>query len=298
MALSSLLTLIDDIATTLDDVAIMTKIAAKKTTAVLGDDLAVNAQQVMGVNPDREIPIILAVARGSAFNKVILIPASLAISFFIPWLVTPLLILGGTFLCYEAFEKILEKFYHRKSEQNFVPTEAANVVSPAFLEKQKIKGAIKTDFILSAEIIIITLGTVSMAPFMKQLSVLMAVSLLMTLGVYGIVIIIIKLDDLGFYLKERPQAILQNLGGHILLATPHFMKLLGVVGTGAMFLVGGGIVNHGIPWFHHNGMGLNPFLATLLNFVTGFLLGGIAVLTLACCRRVWMRCFGKHLFKA
>ncbi len=283
---SSLLALLDDIATILDDVSVLTKVAAKKTAGVLGDDLALNAQQVTGVQTDRELPVVWAVARGSMVNKAILVPAALAISAFIPWAVTPLLMVGGAFLCFEGFEKLAHKFMHSKDEDeahHAKLTEA--VVNPAVdlvqLEKDKIKGAVRTDFILSAEIIAITLGTVAASPFVTQVSVLVGISLLMTVGVYGLVAGIVKLDDLGLYLSRQASAAKQAVGRGILAAAPWLMKALSVAGTAAMFLVGGGILTHGIAPLHHaiesaaKAVAATPGVGGLLGALTPLLLDGL-----------------------
>jgi len=208
MAAGSLLALLDDIATILDDVSVMTKVAAKKTAGVLGDDLALNAQQVSGVNAERELPVVWAVAKGSFINKLILVPAALAISYFIPWLITPLLMVGGAYLCFEGAEKLAHKFLHSKHEDAAHEKELAQAVADpnvdlVALEKDKIKGAIRTDFILSAEIIVIALGTVATASFSKQVTVVSLIALVMTIGVYGLVAGIVKLDDLGLYMMLR-----------------------------------------------------------------------------------------------
>jgi predicted DNA repair protein MutK len=256
MAAGSLLALLDDIATVLDDVAVLSKVAAKKTAGVLGDDLALNAQQVTGLSAEREIPVVWAVAKGSLLNKAILVPAALAISAFAPWAVVPLLMVGGAFLCFEGFEKLAHKFLHSRAEDDAhhqeLTTALANPQTDLVaLEKDKIKGAVRTDFILSAEIIAITLGTVANAPFGTQVMVLSGIALVMTIGVYGFVAGIVKLDDLGLWLSRRPGAGAQALGAGILKAAPWLMKALSVVGTAAMFLVGGGILVHGIGPLHH-----------------------------------------------
>ncbi|MDQ0139778.1 DUF808 domain-containing protein [Cupriavidus necator] len=256
MAGSSLLVLIDDIATILDDVAMMSKMAAKKTAGVLGDDLALNAQQVSGVRAERELPVVWAVALGSMRNKVILVPAALAISAWAPWAVVPLLMVGGAFLCYEGFEKLAHRFLHGKAEDaahhaREIQAMSDPVVDVVAFEKEKIKGAVRTDFILSAEIIVISLGTVANAPFGQRLAVLCAIAVIMTVGVYGLVAGIVKLDDAGLYLSQRTSAGLRALGRGLLRLAPLLMKTLSVVGTAAMFLVGGGILMHGIPAMHH-----------------------------------------------
>ncbi|MBU2640477.1 MAG: DUF808 domain-containing protein [Gammaproteobacteria bacterium] len=256
MAGASLLALLDDIATILDDVSVMTQVAAKKTAGVLGDDLALNAQQVAGVKAERELPVVWAVAKGSFINKAILVPAALAISTFAPWLVTPLLMLGGAFLCYEGFEKLAHKYLHSATEDSAHHAEltqalADPTVDLVALEKDKIKGAIRTDFILSAEIIVITLGTVAAASFGKQVAVLAGIAIIMTVGVYGLVAGIVKLDDAGLYLSQRASAAARAIGRVLLAAAPKLMKLLTVLGTAAMFLVGGGILVHGVPAMHH-----------------------------------------------
>lgn len=242
MAGASLLTLIDDIAALLDDVAVLTKKATAKTAGVLGDDLALNAQQVTGVSVDRELPVVWAVAKGSAVNKLILVPLALAISVFAPWLVTPLLIVGGLFLCFEGAEKLL----HAGAKKDGGATEKETVD-----EKTRIRGAIRTDFILSAEIIAITLGTVTDQPMTTQALVLSAIAVLMTVGVYGLVAGIVKLDDLGLYLSQRENGLARGIGRGILSVAPWLMKFLSIAGTTAMFLVGGGIIVHGIPVLHH-----------------------------------------------
>lgn len=253
---SSLLALLDDIATILDDVSVLTKVAAKKTAGVLGDDLALNAQQVSGVRAERELPVVWAVARGSLLNKAILVPAALAISAIAPWAVTPLLMVGGAFLCFEAAEKLAHRLLHSKQEDEAHHRElqqaiASEQVDLRVVEKDKIKGAIRTDFILSAEIIVIGLGTVAGQDFVTRLTVLVAIALGMTAGVYGLVAGIVKLDDLGLYLSRRGASAAQAFGRGILRAAPWMMKGLSVAGTAAMFLVGGSILEHGVPALHH-----------------------------------------------
>lgn len=263
MAGLSLLTLLDDIASVLDDVALMSKVAAKKTAGVLGDDLALNAQQVSGVRAEREIPVVWGVAKGSFKNKLILVPAALLISSVAPWLITPLLLIGGLFLCFEGAEKIHEKFFHHHSGNdasgsNDTKTQRAQKVEQSSddlsdYEQRKIKGAIRTDFILSAEIIVIALGTVQGHPFITQVLVMSLIAILMTIGVYGLVAAIVKMDDLGFYLQRRSEGkgALGSIGNGLVATAPKLMKLLTVVGTIAMFLVGGGIVVHSLPFIHH-----------------------------------------------
>jgi len=269
---SSLLLLLDDIATVLDDVSVLTKVAAKKTAGVLGDDLALNAQQVSGVKADRELPVVWAVCKGSFVNKAILVPAALAIGSWLPWLVTPLLMVGGAFLCFEGCEKLAHKFLH-KEEQAQATARQAQAVADAGVdivaaEKQKVRGAVRTDFILSAEIIAITLGTVQGQPFLTQLTVLVGIALIMTLGVYGLVAGIVKLDDAGLYLSQRQGAGSRAIGRAILAAAPWLMKGLSIAGTAAMFLVGGGILVHGVPALGH---AVAAWAAPL-----GGLLGGVA----------------------
>ena len=308
MAGASLLTLLDDIATVLDDVAVMTKVAAKKTAGVLGDDLALNAQQVSGVRAERELPVVWAVAKGSLKNKLILVPAALLISAFAPWAVTPLLMFGGAFLCYEGFEKLAHKFLHSQAEDQAQHKELLHAVADpqvdllAF-EKDKIKGAIRTDFILSAEIIAITLGTVAAASFSKQVAVLSAIALVMTVGVYGLVAGIVKLDDAGLYLNQRSgeslgRRLQRSLGRGILLTAPYLMKSLSILGTAAMFMVGGGILTHGVhaaqQWIDQlatnvaasSGL-LAALLPTLLNAVAGIIAGAIALLLVSLATRAW-----------
>ncbi|MEF1256474.1 MULTISPECIES: DUF808 domain-containing protein [unclassified Vibrio] len=251
MAGASLLTLLDDIATVLDDVALMSKVAAKKTAGVLGDDLALNAQQVSGVAAEREIPVVWSVAKGSFRNKLILVPAALLISAFIPWLIMPLLLIGGLFLCYEGAEKIIEKFTHQPNESEDKTIETT--LSIEEYERNKIAGAIRTDFILSAEIIVIALGTVQGQSTTTQILVVSLIAVLMTIGVYGLVAGIVKLDDLGFYLERCSQGrgLRSALGRGLITFAPKLMKALAVIGTAAMFLVGGGIVVHNVPAIHH-----------------------------------------------
>jgi predicted DNA repair protein MutK len=261
MAASSLFALLDDIATILDDVAAMTKVAAKKTAGVLGDDLALNAQQVAGVKADRELPVVWAVAKGSLVNKVILVPLALLISAVAPWAVTPLLMMGGLFLCFEGFEKVAHALWHNKADQEVRHAELTRAVADPSVdlvafEKEKIKGAVRTDFILSAEIIIITLGTVGDKPFASQVAVLVGIALLMTVGVYGLVAGIVKLDDAGLLLSQHGGSSVwdrfqRSLGETLLFGAPWLMKGLSVAGTAAMFLVGGGILVHGIAPLHH-----------------------------------------------
>lgn len=241
----SLLLLLDDITSVLDDVATMTKVATQKTAGVLGDDLALNAQQVTGVNADRELPVVWGVAKGSLVNKAILVPSALVISAVAPFLIKPLLMIGGAFLCFEGVEKLAHKFLHSDDHADHAtPSEPLS-------EKDKIKGAVRTDFILSAEIIVISLGTVEKSPFMTQVAVLCAIAILMTIGVYGLVAGIVKLDDFGLYLTRTGEGFRQTLGKGILAAAPLLMRFLSVAGTAAMFLVGGGILTHNLPPVHH-----------------------------------------------
>ena len=253
---SSLLTLLDDIATVLDDVAVLTKVATKKTAGVLGDDLALNAEQVTGVRPERELPVVWAVAKGSAINKLILVPVAIAISALAPWAVIPLLMIGGAFLCYEGFHKVAHRFLHSREEdrahhKELVQAVADPTVDLVAFERDKIKGAIRTDFILSAEIIVISLGTVTEQSLGMRIGVLAAISAVMTVGVYGLVAGIVKLDDAGRGLVAKPGGFARAAGRAILAGAPKLMKFLSVAGTAAMFLVGGGIIVHGIPPLHH-----------------------------------------------
>ena len=303
MAGASLLTLLDDIATMLDDVAVLTKVAARKTAGVLGDDLALNAQQVSGVKAARELPVVWAVAKGSLLNKAILVPAALAISAVVPWAVTLLLMAGGLFLCFEGVEKLAHKFLHDPAEDAahkaaMVKALADSSVDIAALEKRKIRGAVRTDFILSAEIIVITLGIVAAAPFMTRVTVLSTIALVMTVGVYGLVAAIVKLDDLGLYLVRRPgEGAAQALGRGILWVAPYLMKALSVAGTAAMFLVGGGILAHGIPgleaWFHHlvdgAGAGADFVLSMLFNAGIGIAAGAVTLGAVMLAKRLFQR---------
>lgn len=299
MAGSSLLVLIDDIAAVLDDVALMTKMAAKKTAGVLGDDLALNAQQVSGVRAEREIPVVWAVAKGSFINKLILVPTALLISAFAPWAVTPLLMLGGAYLCFEGFEKLAHKFLHSKAEDQAEHAQlVAAVADPATdlvaFEKDKIKGAIRTDFILSAEIIAITLGTVADAPLMQQVIVLSGIALVMTIGVYGLVAGIVKLDDLGLWMSQKPGQWVRDIGNGLLRTAPYMMKSLSVIGTAAMFMVGGGILTHGVPAVHHwiesvsqSIGGISWLMPTLLNAVAGIIAGAVVLALVSVASKAW-----------
>ena len=316
MAGASLLALLDDIATVLDDVAVMTKVAAKKTAGVLGDDLALNAQQVAGVRAERELPVVWAVAMGSFRNKLILVPAALALSAFLPWLITPLLMLGGAYLCYEGFEKLAHKLLHSQAEEDSQHAAIRHALEDPDLdlvafERDKIKGAIRTDFILSAEIIVIALGTVQHAAFMTQVAVVAGIALVMTVGVYGLVAGIVKLDDAGLYLVNSARAgglgrARAVLGRALLGAAPHLMKALSVLGTAAMFLVGGGILLHGLPGAgellhfsgeavgHLPGGGLWAALAPLLlSALAGVVAGALVLAGVRLASRAWMRLRGQ-----
>ncbi len=256
MAGSSFFMLLDDIATLLDDVAVMSKVAVTKTAGVLGDDLALNAQQVSGVNPDREIPVVWAVAKGSMVNKAILVPSALALNAFLPWAVTPLLMIGGAYLCFEGVEKLAHPFLQSKQEdeahhQAHLAAAANEKIDLVSFEKDKIKGAIRTDFILSAEIIVISLSTIKAESFLNQVLVLTAVAVFLTLAVYGLVAGIVKMDDLGLHWNNAKSGIKRKMGAVLLLAAPKLMKFLSVAGTVAMFLVGGAIIVHGWPLLHH-----------------------------------------------
>ncbi|ANG93359.1 DUF808 domain-containing protein [Enterobacteriaceae bacterium 155047] len=289
MAGSSLLTLLDDIATLLDDISVMGKIAAKKTAGVLGDDLSLNAQQVSGVRANRELPVVWGVAKGSFINKVILVPLALLISAFIPWAITPLLMIGGAFLCYEGVEKVLHTFESRKEKESpqarQARLEALAAQDPKAFERDKVKGAIRTDFILSAEIVAITLGIVSEAPLLNQVLILSGIAIIVTIGVYGLVGVIVKLDDMGYWLADKSSALAKLVGKGLLVTAPWLMKSLSVIGTLAMFLVGGGIVVHGIPALHHaiehfaegHGSVVAAILPTLVNLVVGFIIGALVI---------------------
>jgi len=290
LAGTSLLTLLDDIATLLDDISVMGKVAAKKTAGVLGDDLSLNAQQVTGVKANRELPVVWGVAKGSFLNKLILVPLALVISAFAPWLITPLLMLGGAYLCYEGVEKVLHSLQHDKEEKSPEARQQRldNLAQqdPRAYEKSKVKGAVRTDFILSAEIVAITLGIVSEAPLLNQVLILAGIAILVTIGVYGIVAMIVKIDDLGYWLREKSSALAQAVGGFLLAMAPWLMKILTVVGTLAMFLVGGGIIVHGITPLHHAiseySSGFNGVVSSLLsngaNLVLGFIVGAVVLL--------------------
>ncbi|KNY12374.1 membrane protein [Achromobacter piechaudii] len=303
MAGSSFFALFDDIATILDDVSVMTKVAAKKTAGVLGDDLALNAQQVSGVPVNRELPVVWAVAKGSFINKLILVPSALLISAFVPWLVTPLLMLGGAFLCFEGVEKLAHKFLpHEEADDKHAARahalQDASVDMVAF-ERDKIKGAVRTDFILSAEIIVISLGAVAGADFTRQVAVLSIIAIAMTIGVYGLVAGIVKLDDLGLHLsKKRTQAV-AGLGRGIVAAAPYLMKTLSVVGTAAMFMVGGAILTHGIPPVYAavehaaaavgGGALMQALTSTVLNALFGVVAGAVVLGVVAGAKRIFKK---------
>ena len=293
---SSLLILLDDIATVLDDVAVMSKMAAKKTAGVLGDDLALNAQQVSGVRSDRELPVVWSVAKGSFINKLILVPAALLISVVAPWLITPLLMIGGLFLCYEGVEKVLHSLHHKKSKTEEVAREEMTHIETDLVtfEKEKVKGAIRTDFILSAEIVVISLGTVATAAFGTKVMVLSVIAILMTVGVYGFVAMIVKIDDLGLYLTKQASSAKQTIGRGLLAFAPKLMKTLTIVGTIAMFLVGGGIITHAVSSLHHLteeavdhvelipsvGNIIGAITPTLINMLIGIIAGLAVVLVM------------------
>lgn len=307
MASSSLILLLDDIATLLDDVATLTKVATKKTAAVLGDDLAVNAQQVSGVSAERELPIVWAVAKGSFLNKLILVPSALAISYFIPWLIIPLLLIGGLYLCFEGFEAVWHYLFHKKEVtehkkdlKNAVMDEKIDLLA---FEKEKITGAIRTDFILSAEIIVISLGVVSSKSFLIQVGVLSTIAILITVGVYGLVAGIVKIDDFGLYLTRKKNSLQQSIGNWLVSAAPILMKGLTIFGTLAMFLVGGGIFTHNLEWLHHLAVQATQTVANLpsvggvfsvissilFDGFIGVILGGAAVF----CLMVYKKIFGE-----
>lgn len=310
---ASLLTLLDDIATVLDDVALMTKVAAKKTAGVLGDDLALNAEQVSGVRAERELPVVWAVAKGSFKNKVILVPVALLLSAIAPWAIMPLLMVGGAYLCFEGFEKLAHKFLHSEAEDEAHHTELVHAltheeVDMVQFEKDKIKGAITTDFVLSGEIIIITLGTVAQAPFSTQIAVLAGISLLMTVGVYGFVALIVKLDDMGFYLQRNQEqswlrSLQRRIGDGLVAFAPRLMKALTVIGTAAMFLVGGGILSHGvhaISEFSHSiaqaagsvpaiGPVLESILPSIADGLIGVVAGALVLLVVLAVQRLFSR---------
>ena len=302
---SSLLLLLDDIATVLDDVAVMSKMAAKKTAGVLGDDLALNAQQVSGVRAERELPVVWRVAKGSFINKLILVPLALLISVVAPWLINPLLVVGGLFLSYEGVEKIMHTLQHKKAQSakeaqlELIQTEQ----DLAMYENEKIKGAVRTDFILSAEIVVISLGTVAAAGFLTKVTVLSLIAIAMTVGVYGFVALIVKIDDIGLYLTEQAANFKQRIGRGLLAFAPILMKTLSVVGTAAMFLVGGGIINHAIPFVHHftedtveyvqdiptMGSIVGSVTPMLMNLVVGILAGILVVIVVALVQKVWSK---------
>lgn len=292
MAASSLLALIDDISTLLDDVAVLTKVAATKTTGVMGDDLALNAEQVSGVRVERELPVVWAVAKGSFVNKLILVPAALLISAFLPVAIMPLMMIGGLFLCFEGVEKLAHKYLHRDDEPKpgeLLKAVADPTVDLVAFEQGKVKGAVRTDFVLSAEIVVITLGTMAAAPLIQQVVALSAVAIGATVLVYGLVAGIVKLDDLGLALHRQKDATRRAAGAFILRAAPLLMKSLSVLGTAAMFTVGGSIIAHGVPFIEHfvEGVGHSlterstvlAFIATtVIDALVGLVSGAIAVM--------------------
>jgi len=298
MAAGSLLALLDDIASVLDDVALLSKLAAKKTAGVLGDDLALNAQQVSGMQAERELPVVWAVAKGSFVNKAILVPAALAISTFAPWAVTPLLMVGGAYLCFEGFEKLAHRFLHDPAEAEAHRADLARALADpqidlVALERDKIKGAVRTDFVLSAEIIAITLGTVAGAPLATQVTVLAGIAVVMTIGVYGFVAGIVKIDDAGLALSRQANAVSRSVGAALLKAAPWLMKGLTVAGTAAMFLVGGGIVVHGLAPLRHaieSVAGADGALAVAaLNGLAGVAVGALVLAVVTLGQRLWRR---------
>lgn len=298
---SSLLLLLDDIATLLDDVALMSKTAAQKTAGVLGDDLALNAQQVTGVKAERELPVVWAVAKGSLLNKCILVPVALIISIFAAWLINPLLVIGGLFLCYEGVEKVLHSLQTKKhTDVSEIPEMPDDLVA---YEQDKIKGAIRTDFILSAEIVVITLGTVATATLMNKVVVMSVIAIVMTLGVYGLVAVIVKIDDLGLYLTQQGKTWQTRVGNLLLAFAPKLMKALSIVGTIAMFLVGGGIINHAVPFLHHLtehaasqteviptvGQIMGSITPMLLNMGLGVVAGAIVLVLIAVLSKIFRK---------
>lgn len=298
---TSLLALLDDITTVLDDVGVLTKLAAKKTAGVLGDDLALNAQQVAGVTSNRELPVVWAVARGSLLNKAILVPVALLLSVFAPWAVMPLLMLGGAYLCFEGVEKLAHALRQAGAADAAHHAELTRMLAdPALdvlaLERDKVKGAIRTDFVLSAEIIAITLGAVAQSTLATRIGVLVTIALVMTAGVYGLVAAIVKLDDLGLHLQQRASRAAQTAGRAILAAAPWLMRTLSVAGTLAMFLVGGGIIAHGVPVLHHASAMLaavsDPFgwlTPLLFDAALGVIVGGVVLALAALSKRAWPR---------
>ena len=301
MAAANLLALLDDIATMLDDIAVMSKMAAKKTAGVLGDDLALNANQVQGVKPDREIPVVMAVAKGSFINKLILVPAALLISAFVPVLITILLVIGGLYLCFEGAEKLLHKWFFSHDDEDNAETRLNKLsdssVDLVAMEKDKIKGAIRTDFILSAEIVVITLGSIQEADLMSQILILSGLSIAFTVGVYGLVAAIVKMDDFGLYLLRKSLTgsfnTAQRLGGRFMLtAAPALMKFLSVAGTIAMFLVGGGILTHSIGFLHHIAeafIALAPSFSLLLSITFDGIAGVVAGAIIALALQAWTK---------
>eukprot|EP00919_Chromeraceae_sp_WS-2016_P030816 GHVR01072932.1.p1 GENE.GHVR01072932.1~~GHVR01072932.1.p1 ORF type:complete len:315 (+),score=34.96 GHVR01072932.1:267-1211(+) len=314
MAAANLLALIDDIATILDDVAVLSKVAAKKTAGVLGDDLALNAEQVSGVKAERELPVVWAVAKGSFLNKLILVPSALLISAFLPWLIIVLLVIGGLYLCFEGFEKVAHKWLHSEEEREAEHQAQLNAIADpkvdlVALEKDKIKGAIRTDFILSAEIVVIVLGTVQDQPLTTQIAVVSALAIAITIGVYGLVAGIVKLDDVGLYMLRKSvsgsfNTIQRFIGRSLLIIAPMLMKSLAIIGTAAMFLVGGGIVVHSVPFIHHivgdilqpvteQGGALASILPVVADGVVGIIAGGLVLLVVTLASKIFNAVRGK-----
>lgn len=288
MAGSSLLTLLDDIATLLDDISVMGKVAARKTAGVLGDDLSLNAQQVSGVRANRELPVVWSVAKGSFVNKLILVPLALVISAFASWAIMPLLMIGGAYLCFEGIEKVIHSLHRKKNSEQARQARLDSLINadPIAYERDKVKGAIRTDFILSAEIVTLTLGIVAEAPLLNQILILAGIAILVTIGVYGLVAIIVKIDDVGYWLRDKSSWLAGLIGRFLLGLAPWLMKALTMVGTLAMFLVGGGIVVHGVAPLHHAVEQLAQRFGTigehltsgLVNLIIGMVLGSVVLL--------------------
>jgi predicted DNA repair protein MutK len=280
---SGLLAFFDDISVILDDVAAMSKIAARKTAGIVGDDLAVNANVVVGIDPTRELPIVGKIALGSLLNKVVLIPLALALP---TAAIHPLLMVGGAFLCYEALHKMMHKkdSDDQAHEEELLVAVRENGNDLMKVENQKVKGAIATDAVLSAEVIAVALGAVATAPLKVKALTLGVVGLVMTVGVYGLVAIIVKVDDLGMHLGRSTGAgseFKKKLGAGLVASMPIFMKCLSVVGTVAMFTVGGGLLLHGMPLLEHGieavlGSHSRGLLATVVHFVTVVGIGMLA----------------------
>ncbi|HLV61778.1 DUF808 family protein [Galbibacter sp.] len=284
---SGIFAVLDDISVLMDDVATMTKIATKKTAGILGDDLAVNAEKATGFVANRELPILWAITKGSFLNKLIILPIAFLLSAFLPTAIVVILLLGGMYLAYEGAEKIYEFLFHPKPKGPDTQIKEVAEENIAEFEKKRIKSAILTDFILSIEIIIIALGAVIHAPLLNQIIVVTIVAIIATIGVYGIVALIVRMDDYGYRLinfNDEKDSISDKIGKSLVFSLPWVIKSLSVIGTIALLLVSGGIFNHNIDYLHH----LLPNVPSLLkDFLTGLLVGILVMLILVPFKRIF-----------